>query len=59
MIAAGASYFVNSVAAIIAPALSSALFPWIMLPPFAGELSLALWLAVKGAGNGRIRAGQS
>jgi hypothetical protein len=48
MIAAGACYFVNSLAAIVAPALSNVLFPWILLPSFLGELSLALWLSVKG-----------
>jgi hypothetical protein len=48
MIAAGASYFVNSLAGILSPRLSEGLLPWILLPCFVGELSLALWLAVKG-----------
>jgi hypothetical protein len=48
MIAAGACYLVNTLALILSPALSDLLFPWILLPPFLGELSLALWLAVKG-----------
>ncbi|MQA79144.1 MAG: DUF4386 family protein [Streptosporangiales bacterium] len=48
MIAAGVCYFVNSLASILAPSVSNVLFPWILLPPFVGELSLALWLVVKG-----------
>lgn len=45
---AGASYLVNSFALILFPALASKLFPAIMLPAFVAELSLALWLLVKG-----------
>jgi hypothetical protein len=48
MIAAGACYMVNSLAAILSPSLSNALFPWILLPVLLGELALALWLVVKG-----------
>jgi hypothetical protein len=48
MIAAGACYFVNSLALILSAALSRALVPWILLPSFLGELSLAVWLAAKG-----------
>jgi Domain of unknown function (DUF4386) len=48
MIAAGASYFVNTLAGILSPTLSDGLLPWILLPSFVGEFSLALWLAVKG-----------
>jgi hypothetical protein len=39
---------VSSLAGILSPPLSAALFPRILLPCFVGELSLALWLAVKG-----------
>jgi len=45
---AGASYLVNSFALILAPAVASRLFPAIMLPPFVAELSMALWLLLKG-----------
>ena len=45
---AGACYLVNSFALILAPSLADALFPFIMLPPFVAESSLALWLLVKG-----------
>lgn len=49
MIAAGVCYFVNSLVFVLAPDASTRLVPWILLPAFVGELSLALWLAVKGA----------
>jgi Domain of unknown function (DUF4386) len=48
MIAAGVCYAVNTLALILSPALSDLLVPLILLPPFLGELSLALWLLVKG-----------
>lgn len=48
MILAGACYAVNTLALILSPALSDRFVPWILLPPFVGELSLALWLLVKG-----------
>jgi hypothetical protein len=48
MIAAGASYFLNSLSAILSPALNAALLPGILLPSFIGEFSLALWLTIKG-----------
>ena len=48
MIVAGVCYLVNSVALILSPALSNLLVPWILLPCLLGELSLALWLVVKG-----------
>ena len=48
MMAAGAAYFMNSLSAIVAPALNAALSPGILLPSFVGESSLAIWLTVKG-----------
>ena len=48
MIAAGAGYFLNSLSAILSPALNAALLPGILLPSFVGEFSLALWLTTKG-----------
>lgn len=48
MIAAGASYSLNSLSAILSPALNAALMPGILLPSLIGELSLALWLLIKG-----------
>jgi hypothetical protein len=45
MTIAGACYFINSVALILSPPLASIL---LLLPAFVAELSLALWLTVKG-----------
>jgi Domain of unknown function (DUF4386) len=45
---AGSSYLINSFALIIAPSFADMLFPFILLPPFIGELSLCLWLIFKG-----------
>jgi hypothetical protein len=39
---------VNTLAFILSPALSSVIFPAILLPVLVAELSLALWLLVKG-----------
>jgi len=45
---AGVLYMINSFALILAPKLAHALFPTIMLPCFIAELSLCLWLMLKG-----------
>jgi hypothetical protein len=45
---AGLCYLTNSLALIVFPRLASTLFPAILLPAFIGELSLALWLTVRG-----------
>jgi Domain of unknown function (DUF4386) len=45
---AGVCYLVNSFALLVAPALDNMLFPAILLPCFVAELSLCLWLLVKG-----------
>jgi uncharacterized protein DUF4386 len=45
---AGVCYVINSFAVLLYPPLGSRLFPFILLPPFIAELSLALWLLVKG-----------
>lgn len=45
---AGFCYLTNSFVSFLAPSLSGSLFPWILLPCFVAELSLALWLLVKG-----------
>ena len=49
MVVAGACYVVNTLALVVSPAVSGAIFPAILLPAFIAELSLALWLLVKGA----------
>ncbi|MFL5238778.1 MAG: DUF4386 domain-containing protein [Rhizomicrobium sp.] len=44
----GVCYLTNSFVFFVAPSLSGILFPWILLPCFVAELSLALWLLLKG-----------
>lgn len=46
MIIAGCCYTINSFVNFLAP--QSSLFPYILLPCFIGELSLCLWLIIKG-----------
>lgn len=48
LVLAGGCYLVNSFALILSPAVSARLFPAILIPAFVAELSLALWLLVKG-----------
>lgn len=45
---AGICYLINSFALILSPALAGKLFPAILLPPFVAELSICLWLIIKG-----------
>jgi Domain of unknown function (DUF4386) len=45
---AGVCYLTNSFVLILSPNLANRLFPAILLPAFVGELSLCLWLLVKG-----------
>lgn len=45
---AGLCYLINSFALFLVPPLASLLFPWILMPCLLAELSLALWLLVKG-----------
>ncbi len=45
---AGVCYVINSFALLLSPPLSSWLFPAILMPSLIAELSLALWLLVKG-----------
>jgi hypothetical protein len=44
----GACYLILSFAVILSPRVAGALFLWVALPALIGELSLALWLTVKG-----------
>ncbi len=45
---AGLCYLINSFVLILSPALANRLFPFILLPPLAGELSICLWLIFQG-----------
>jgi Domain of unknown function (DUF4386) len=55
MVVAGGCYVVNTLALILSPALSDRLVPGILLPIGLAELSLALWLAVKGVQTEQAR----
>lgn len=48
MLLAGLGYFLDSLMRILAPQTAAMLFPWFLLPGLVGELSLALWLTVRG-----------
>ena len=60
---AGVCYLTNSFALLLAPAFADAIFPAILVPAFIGELSLCLWLLVKGVNvpkwEERARAGRA
>jgi hypothetical protein len=45
---AGVCYLTNTFALFLAPSFADRIFPAILLPAFVGELSLCLWLLVKG-----------
>lgn len=48
MAIAGLSYLVNSFALLLSPSLAASMFPGLLVPAFIAELSLSLWLIVKG-----------
>ena len=48
MLMAGLSYLTNSFALLLAPSVAASIFPGVLIPAFVGELSLCLWLIVKG-----------
>ena len=48
---AGLCYITNSFALILSPALANQLFPFILIPPLVGELSVCLWLIFKGVNS--------
>lgn len=48
LVAAGIGYLANSFALLLAPDIAGMLFPWILLPSLIGELSICLWLLVRG-----------
>jgi hypothetical protein len=45
---AGLCYLINSFVLIIAPKIENIIFPAILVPPFIAELSLCMWLLIKG-----------
>src|SRR4051794_37276833 len=48
MIVAGVCYFISTLSTVVAPTAAHFLSPWIIIPCFVGEASLALWLLIKG-----------
>lgn len=55
IVVAGLSYLTNSFALLLAPSFAASIFPAILMPAFIGELSLCLWLIVKGVNLERWR----
>jgi hypothetical protein len=53
---AGAGYLINSFAHFLNPALAARLFDAVFIPIFVAELSLALWLLVKGVDTAKWEA---
>ena len=45
---AGVGYLTNSLAMFLFPHLAANLFPYVLLPAFIGEVSMSIWLIVKG-----------
>lgn len=56
---AGVCYVINSFALLLSPPLASRLFPAILMPALIAELSLALWLLVKGVRTEKWDAGMA
>jgi hypothetical protein len=48
MLAAGIGYAVGGLVGVVSPFLAGLIFPWILIPCFLGEASVALWLLLKG-----------
>ncbi|WP_223651695.1 DUF4386 domain-containing protein [Hymenobacter psoromatis] len=53
---AGACYLVACFAALFTPVLADVLLPAILLPPLVGELSLCLWLLLRGVNIAKWQA---
>lgn len=51
----GVAYATNSLALFLAPAFAARIFPLILLPAFVAEVSLSVWLLVKGVDVERWR----
>jgi hypothetical protein len=55
---AGLCYLTNSFALILFPSISDAVFQIILTPTFIGELSMCLWLLIKGVNLAKWKAWQ-
>lgn len=56
MVAAGPGYLINSFAHFLDPVFAATLFPAIFALPFVAELSLTVWLIVKGVDTAKWEA---
>jgi hypothetical protein len=56
MVFAGLGWAANTLTLLLAPVLASQLFPAIMMPGMIGEVSLAVWLALRGVNSDKWRA---
>jgi hypothetical protein len=48
LVVTGLCYLFDSFATIVAPSFSAKLYPWPLLPGFVSEVTLCIWLIVKG-----------
>lgn len=48
----GVCYIINSFTIFLSPPVHALIYPWILLPPFVGEISLTLWLLFTRRFNG-------
>jgi Domain of unknown function (DUF4386) len=53
---AGLGYLINSFVLILAPALSDSIFPVVLVPIFIAEISVCLWLLIKGVNLAKWKA---
>ncbi len=53
---AGLAYLTNSFALLISPAFEAMIFPGILIPALIAELTLGLWLIVRGVNVQKWRA---
>jgi hypothetical protein len=55
LMAGGVGYAINSFTNFLAPTYAGYLFPYILLPAFVAELSVALWFLLRGVNAERMR----
>ena len=48
MLSAGVGYMASGLIGVVSPTLADLIFPWILIPCFLGEASVALWLLLRG-----------
>jgi len=55
LVIAGCCYLINSFTGLIAPTFERQISPYILIPGFVAELSLAVWLSAVGLNSSRWR----